>query len=81
VKYERHYFTDTLIEELNRSNWVKSVSAANVTFTEDFKKEFIRDYRNGIGPTQIILNHGINPAILGKCRIIRLTVRIKKQSA
>jgi hypothetical protein len=80
MKFERHYFTEIQIEELKRSKWVKDVSAATVTFTEDFKKEFIRDYRNGIGPTQIIRNHGIDPVILGKNRIVRLTVRIKKQS-
>jgi hypothetical protein len=81
MKYERNYFTDTQIEELTRSNWVKSVSEANVTFTEDFKKEFIHDYRNGIGPKQIIRNHGIDPVILGKRRIDCLTARIKTQSA
>jgi len=52
-----------------------------VTFTEDFKKEFLFDYRNGIGPTQIIRNHGIDPVILGKHRIDCLTKRIKAQSA
>jgi len=81
MKYERNYFTDTQIKELTRSSWVKSVSKANVTFTEDFKKEFLFDYRNGIGPTQIIRNHGIDPVILGKHRIDCLTKRIKAQSA
>jgi hypothetical protein len=73
-----NYFTDTQIEELTRSNWVKSVSEANVTFTEDFKKEFILDHQNGIGSKQIIRNHGIDPLILGKNRIVCLTVQIKK---
>ena len=80
MKYERNYFTDKQRESLASNKWVKSVTFANVVFTEAFKREFLRNYQNGIGPTQIFLNYGINPAILGPDRIGRFSHRIKKQS-
>ena len=77
----RNYFTDEQIEILKKSPYVSKVSRANVYFTEEFKKEFIRLYRMGIGPREIVRELGIDPQILGERRIDHLSARIREQSS
>lgn len=75
----RNYFTDEQMEILKESPYVKQVSRANVVFTEEFKAEFMRLYNQGIGPTDIIRQFGIDPKILGILRIKKLAGRIREQ--
>ena len=77
----RNYFTDEQMKILKESPHVKQVSRANVVFTEEFKAEFMRLYNQGIGPTDIIRQFGIDPKILGKLRIKKLAGRIREQSS
>ena len=77
----RNYFTDEQMKILKQSPHVKQISRANVVFTEEFKAEFMRLYNQGIGPTDIIRQLGIDPKILGKHRVDKLAKRIKIQSS
>ncbi len=81
MKYERRYFTDYQIKELTENKWVKKISAKNVAFTDDFKIEFMQNYRNGTGPKQIFVDHGINPTFLGASRIQKCSHRFRDQYA
>lgn len=74
-------FTDEQMEILKESPYVKRISKTNVTFSEEFKTEFIRLYHQGIGPSDIIRQLGIDPKILGSNRIRKLATRIRKQSS
>ena len=77
----RNYFTDEQTEILKECPYVERVSRANVSFTEEFKAEFIRLYHQGTGPSDIIRQLGIDPKILGRGRIKTLTDRIREQSS
>ncbi len=76
----KYYFTDEQIEELKKNPYVKKVSKTSVIFTEEFKTKFIHLYNQGIGPTEIIRRFGINPKIIRKNRIDKLTIRLRKHS-
>ena len=77
----RNYFTDEQIEALKKSPYVSKVSKANVFFTEEFKEEFMRMYRMGIGTREILRRMDIDPGILGKRRMDGLLGRIRVQSS
>ena len=77
---KRNYLTDSQVEELSKNKWVKSVSSTNVMFTEDFKNDFIRNYKKGIGPTKIFIDHRIDPAVIGRIRIDSFARRVRIQS-
>ena len=77
----RNYFTDEQIKILEENPYVLKVSKANVVFTEDFKREFMRLYESGLGPSEILVKLGIDPKQLGKRRIDKLSDRIRKQSS
>ena len=77
----RNYFTDEQIKILEENPYVLKVSKANVVFTEDFKREFMRLYESGLGPSGILRRLGIDPQTLGKTRITKLSERLRKQSS
>ena len=76
----RNYFTNDQHEELKKSKWVEKVTQANVQFTHEFKREFLKRYNEGVSPSNILLNLGIDPSLLGPLRIRKLTFRIREQS-
>lgn len=76
----RNYFSEEEREELEKSKYVKKISEANVQFTEEFKSEFIRHYKQGNTPREIFSMFEINPNLLGKARIKTISNRIRKQS-
>ncbi len=76
----RNYFTKEQILELEKNEYVLKVTAANITFTMDFKKIFVSLLTDGYGPTEAIRRLGINPNILGRHRIEGLSERLKRQA-
>jgi len=70
-------FTDEEIEILKNNKYVKRVSKTTITYTEEFKKEFITRYQAKIKPSKILKELGFNPCILKQDRIKSITRRCK----
>ena len=76
----KNYFTPEQVEELRKNKYVKHVSEKAITYTEEFKEFFIIEYKKGKLPSQILLEMGLNPKILGKKRLDGIVATIKRQS-
>lgn len=44
---KKHHFTEVQIQELQGNPYTKSVAPSTLKFTEDFKKEFWKQYLEG----------------------------------
>lgn len=77
---KRNYFSDEQIKELEKSEYVKKVTQANVSFTEEFKQKLYDLIQNGYGPTQALLEMQIRPKTLGQVRVDTLARRIRKEA-
>ena len=69
IKLSKIIFTPEQIDLLSRNKYVKSVSEKAITYTNEFKIQFIADTNNGKTATQIFSEAGLDPQILGKERI------------
>lgn len=77
---EKNYFTEESLKELKNNKFVKSISQKNsISYTDEFKKLFIEESKNGKGPTRIFIENGFNPYILGSSRIKEFSRRIKEK--
>lgn len=72
-------FTAKEIDILSRSPYVKTVSEKSISFTNEFKLQFIKLHESGSTGVQIFESVGISPSILGKTRIEQFVHRCKKQ--
>lgn len=77
----KNYFTSEQVEEIRKNKYIKHVSEKAITYTEEFKEFFIIEYNKGKLPSQILLEMGLNPKILGKKRVDGIVATIKRQSA
>ena len=68
-KSHKNPFTREQIEQLQANQYVKSISASTIRFTEEFKKYFYEKHKSGISARQIFSECGIDPNILGDSRI------------
>jgi len=73
-------FTQEQMEQLNLSNYVLHVTPNQVHFSNEFKMEFWELYSCGMDPRDIIINLGLDPAILGETRIAGLKTMIRNQA-
>ncbi|MCR5647205.1 MAG: hypothetical protein K6F81_02880 [Acholeplasmatales bacterium] len=76
----KNYFTPEQVEELRKNKYVKHVSEKAITYTEEFKERFMLEYNSGKLPSQILLEMGLNPKILGRRRLDGIVATIKRQS-
>lgn len=76
----KNYFTPEQVEQLRQNKYVKNVSEKSITYTEEFKEIFIMEYNDGKFPSQILIEMGFNPKVLGKRRIDNIVQSTKKQS-
>ena len=76
----RNYFTDEQIEELKKCPYVLKVSKANVTFTDEFKYQYLNLLNSGFSPINSFKELGVNYKILGRNRVNSLVKRIRKFS-
>ena len=72
------YFTEEEQEELRKSTYVQNVSAKSITYTKEFKVEFVKEYHGGKLPVQILDDMGLDHLILGKKRRNSLVARMKR---
>ena len=73
-------FTQEEVQQLSINKYVKSVSQSTVRFTEEFKQYFLDRRSEGATSTQIFLECGIDPAVLGESRIEGFRYMVKKQA-
>lgn len=74
-------FTEVEILILNKNPYVKHASEKSITYTNEFKVHFIREYLSGKSPTRIFENAGFNKGMIGYKRIERAASRWKKEYA
>jgi transposase len=62
-------FTEKEIKMLSKNPCVKAVSAKAITYTDEFKREFIAENEKGKFPTQIFIESGFDLDIIGVARV------------
>ena len=77
-KMNRKNFRKEDIEILSQNPYVKNVSERTITYTEEFKRFFIREYESGTGPTRIFEKAGFKKEMVGHKRIDQAAARWKK---
>jgi len=73
-------FTAEEIEILQENPYVKKVSEKAITYTDEMKEYFIREYEGGKTPSQIIRSAGFDMSMLGEDRVKSLSKRFKKMA-
>ena len=76
----RNYLTNEEIDELVKNKYVKRVSRASVSYTEEFKKLFWEQRKEGKGAREIFISCGLDPTILGEKRIEGFSYEITKRA-
>ena len=74
----RNYFTEEQIAELRKNPYVKNISEKAITYTDEFKRLFSNEYKNGKRPSVILREMGFDPHVLGKKRINFFVRSVKK---
>lgn len=74
----KNHFTEEQICELSKNPYIQRVSTTTITYTRELKEKFGEEYRAGRTPSQILINMGIDPCVLGKRRRDSLVQRIKQ---
>jgi len=62
-------FTEKEMEMLNRNQYVQSVSEKGITYTDEFRREFIAENEKGKNPREIFQEHGFDINCLGMQRV------------
>lgn len=62
-------FTETEVKELSKNPYVKSVSPKGITYTDEFKEIFIKQYEAGKFPKHIFEDCGFDVEVVGIQRI------------
>lgn len=68
------------ISKLKESPYVVEATERYVYFSIEFKKRYYRAYQKGMKPTQILIDMGIDPTLLGTSRIYSIRTHIIKQA-
>ena len=71
----RSIFTEDQINALRNNEYVESATSRRITYTLEFKKKFVEEYRQGKGPRQIFKDAGFDVDALGYKRIERASDR------
>lgn len=64
--------------KLSKNPWIKKVSEKSIQYSDEFREHFINEYNLGKGPTQIFIESGFDPLILGYKRIKQSSERFRK---
>ncbi|MFQ8601762.1 MAG: HTH domain-containing protein [Anaerovoracaceae bacterium] len=74
----RKEFTVEEICELEENPYVDRVDNIRITYSEEFKEHFIKEYIKGKNPSEIFREAGFDPEVLGKKRIEKAGYRWRK---
>lgn len=73
-------FTPEEIAEFRKSPYVASVTERKIEFTPEFKKKCYEEYLKGRTMKDILEEHGINTAAMGRARYGGMIVKLRKQA-
>ena len=71
-------FTEEQRKILSKNPNVESVEKTRIIYTEAFKSYYVKNYLAGKQPTEIFIEAGFDPSILGNKRIERASARWRK---
>ena len=71
-------FTEEQRKILSKNPNVESVEKTRIIYTEAFKSYYVKNYLAGKKPTEIFIEAGFDPSILGNKRIQRASARWRK---
>lgn len=71
-------FTSEEIEQLKQNTCVKSVSEKGITYTKEFKENFIKMSEKGHLPREIFEAHGFDLSVLGMSRVASAAKRWRR---
>lgn len=71
-------FTDNQVKSLEKNKYVKKVSNKAITYTYEFKRKFIKEYKNNKLPRVIFEEAGFDIEIIGIKRAKEAASRWKK---
>ena len=71
-------FNAEQIEQLKINPYVKKASDKAITYSEEFKEEFIKRLQARDNPSKILTELGFNTKVLGKRRVSEIARRCKK---
>lgn len=74
-------FSEQEILELSKNKYVKNATAKGITYTNEFKLQFMAEYQNGKPPRKIFKDAGFNLEIIGGKRIDCASLRWRKAYA
>jgi len=77
----RGILTSRELDALARSPYVQNVTPNRITYTEDFKLLFLKEYYSGKKPMRIFQDAGFDVTVLGSKRIERCCARWKEANA
>ena len=66
------------IAKLRGNPYIASVISGNISFTPEFKHRAYKRMIKGIPMQEILLEHGIDPDILGISRVYGITYRLRQ---
>ncbi len=75
----RKKFTAREIEQLRKSPYVLDVTPSIVHFSAQFKALFYEGLQTGKAPAEIVMEHGIDPEVLGVNRVNGLKTMVLKE--
>jgi transposase len=75
IQMSKKHFTDKEIKNLSNNPFVKSVSTKGITYTDEFKRIFIVERKNGKLPRQIFEENGFDVEVLGIVRVNKAAYR------
>ena len=75
----KYYFTKEQIELLKFNPYVLSVSEKAITYTDEFKEIFLKEYKASLSPVLIFEKYGLPISILGQKRISNCALRWRAQ--
>lgn len=71
----RGRFSAEEIEMLKKNPYVIDVNETRIVYSNEFKKHFMKEYKEGMKPTAIFRDAGFDPEVLGSKRIERACAR------
>lgn len=75
-----NYFTEEQIKKLKSNPYVKNVSEKAITYTDEFKEIFLKEYKINPSPSQIFEKYDLPTSILGQNRITNCSNRWRNQA-